>query len=427
MKPADAAFVAAIAFLSGIALSSAGVPGRVVLFGVVLVSSVLILSAILRKKGKFFILAGLIFFVFFGSFHFHFIAGWGNNFPDKSNQCREGRISSESMEKSGRQIFSVALSRPYSGEVKAYTRSHPVYDYGEKINFCGEIRTKNGSATIYFPEISIIAEARDWRVLLSRLKDKMVENLNRALPPSSADLAAGLIFGEREFSKKFSDALIETGTIHLVSLSGYNILIIFSALEMLFSRIGEKRKSFFLAIFSVIVFVVMTGMNPSAVRAAIMAGLMGMSRRLSRIYSPRNSIALTASAMVFINPRLLVFDTGFQLSFLAFLGILYLKPFLQSKIGGQSKLGSWRDNALTTASAQLAVLPLLFLRFGRMSWFSILPNVMILEMVPVTMSLSFLTSVSGFVGVGLGRLVGLPLDLLLKYEINIVNFFARVF
>jgi len=89
------------------------------------------------------------------------------------------------------------------------------------------------------------------------------------------------------------------------------------------------------------------------IRAAVMGALVVMAQESGRIFDVRNAIMLAGFLMVLYNPKILVFDIGFQLSFLALLGIVYLKPALQklSRMKESPGFLSWRDNLLTTEHA----------------------------------------------------------------------------
>jgi len=150
-----------------------------------------------------------------------------------------------------------------------------------------------------------------------------------------------------------------------------------------------------------------------------------------RLYDNKISIALAATAMILINPFVLVFDIGFQLSFLSLLGIAYLETPIFNFLGRWGRkiregLGSgvWAKNLATTAAAQMAVLPVLMLQFGGFSLTALLANVLILEFVPLTMFFSFVSGAAGFVSPYLGWMLARLTELLLNYSIFIIRLFS---
>ena len=132
--------------------------------------------------------------------------------------------------------------------------------------------------------------------------------------------------------------------------------------------------------------------------------------------------------MVLINPKILAFDIGFQLSFMALIGIIYLEPWLRKKFKAKDEAGllGWRSNFWTTTSAQLAVLPILIYHFGFVSPVSILTNVLLLEFIPVTMGLGFSIGFASIISYWLAWLIALPAQAFLGYELTIINLFSNI-
>ncbi len=218
-----------------------------------------------------------------------------------------------------------------------------------------------------------------------------------------------------------------SGTTHLVALSGYNITIIAWAAMGIFGALFRRRAAFFLTILFIIGFVLMAGAESSVVRAAIMGILALLAKEIGRIFDFRNAIIFAALIMVLFNPKVLVYDVGFQLSFLALLGIVYLRPVIQkiSKMKDEPGFLSWRDNLLTTASAQFAVAPLLIINFGVFSPTSLLANIIILETVPVAMALGFFVAAASFLSYYFSLVLSWLAFVLLRFEILVIQFFAK--
>jgi len=172
----------------------------------------------------------------------------------------------------------------------------------------------------------------------------------------------------------------------------------------------------------------MTGAEASVIRAAIMGILVLVADRSGRFYDMKNALIFSAFLMTLQNPKVLLFDVGFQLSFLAVLGIVYLKPALQKLIKMKETPGflSWRDNLFTTASAQLMVLPILVLNFDTFSSISLLANVIILELIPITMTLGFVIGFVSLISYYLSLIFGWFTAILLYFETGVIKFFAGI-
>ena len=131
--------------------------------------------------------------------------------------------------------------------------------------------------------------------------------------------------------------------------------------------------------------------------------------------------------MVLINPKILRFDFAFQLSFAATLGLIYFYSFFERILkADKSSFLNWRSILATTLSAQLAVLPLIILRFGYFPIVSPFSNIFILSLIPITMLLGFSIGVLGFLFFGLAEILGFLPYLLLKTEILIISFFGNL-
>jgi competence protein ComEC len=256
-----------------------------------------------------------------------------------------------------------------------------------------------------------------------------VGNINKALDSDSAALLAGITVGDRSgFSKEFKNDMALSGTTHIVALSGYNISILAITISYIFGSFLSKQKSFYFTVGVIVLFVLMTGAEASVVRAAIMGSLALLAERAGRLYSFRNALTLAAFGMTLWNPHVLLSDVGFQLSFGALMGIVYIKPIFEKILGlkknDEGFLG-WKGNALATFSAQLAVVPVLLYNFGSLNIFSLFANVLILGLQPYTMALGFATGFVGFASSILAHVFGWLVAPLLLYQVAVIQFFAN--
>lgn len=332
------------------------------------------------------------------------------------------------------------LEPPFSGKVRVNAQRYPEFNYGDLAKVEGIVKKpspesenyykKEGiSGSVSFPAIELIESGRGNLALAGLLSFKEnIENVFRKiLPQEKAAFLSGITLGEREsFSKELEEKMSLSGTTHLVALSGYNITVIALAVGWLFGSFLARRASFYLSVAVIVLFVLMAGAEASVVRAAIMGIIALVAQRSERATSVRNAIIIAAFLMVLANPRVLVFDLGFQLSFAALLGIIYIAPVLKKVLRIQSNgFLNWKENLATTLSAQLAVVPFLLGNFGMFSLTSFLANILVLEAVPVTMGLGFLAGGLGLISEFLARIIGWLLNLLISYEFFIISLFSR--
>ena len=421
----DKAFYFALFFIIGIAAASMGVSVWLTLLAALIISTSGLLFK--RKYAAIFVLI-----TFLGFFYLNlYDVIHKENIPFGEQASLSGVVFREPKHGLKSEQIDIRLSEPYKGEVRVYTEPSRDFSYGDIVEMRGIIeKSPTGRLNIALsPDIKIIGKDTGigLKAGLFKLKASLVANLNAVLPPQEAALMSGILFGERaEFTEKLEDAMKKSGTTHIVALSGYNVAIIGVTLSAVLAYFMSRRRAFYLSMLAIPAFVIMTGAQASVVRAGIMGMVMLVAERQSRIYSFRNAITLTAFAMLLLSPRLLVFDLGFQLSFAALLGIIYLYPLLKKYFRLSDKEGilGWRRNLFQTLSAQLAVAPIILTSFGYFSPTALFANVLILEFIPITMLLGFAVSVLGFVSFSLSLVVGWITSVFLSYEIFIINLFS---
>jgi len=252
--------------------------------------------------------------------------------------------------------------------------------------------------------------------------------INSLLPEPQASLLNGILFGTKMgMPRSLFQALIATGTRHIVALSGLNISILMALLAKMTLFLGRKISSLITIIF-IFLFVVFVGASPSIVRAA----LMGSFSLLAIYFGKWNwgLLSLILSAIIMLLYKFsLIKDASFQLSFLATLGII---------LAGKGKECQRKENLLDqfiflvkqnfrlTLSAQLFTLPIILFRFHRLSLIAPLANLLIEWVIQPIMVLGFLTAFSGLLWWPLGIIPAWLVWVPLTYLITIVECLAKV-
>ena len=437
MVGADFVFYASLTFLVGVGLAGLHINIFIVSgFALLIILGFLFFCRRWISDKKFLLLL-LWLLLFSGVFYYYFFLNFKTareNIVFNQEFSFSGIVVDEPRFSEKAQIFTVSLEPPLNGEIDVVAPRLPEFRYGELLKIEGRITPSIGDAEkpeIVFPKIIVAAEDRGFwlKEKLLLFKKNLLAQFQNVLPADQAALLGGITFGSRSsFSKDFKEWMALSGTTHLVALSGYNIAILVLAAAQVFGYFFSKRKTFYLTAAVIILFVLMVGAEASVVRAAIMGFLALLAKEVGRLYSMRNIIMLTAILMTLINPVLLIYNVGFQLSFLSLLGIVYLGPSLKSvlKIGDNGGFLNWRENFVTTASAQLAVLPVVIQAFGRFSLTAVLANALILGFIPITMFFGFLLAALSSLFFYFGFLVAKLVELLLFYEILIIKLFAKI-
>lgn len=444
MRPADIFFYGIIFFLIGVFAHSVGVALSVLFLAVFVAELFFLVAFVFSQKNVFIFFAVIVVGSAVGAAY----AEWhdkkferATNILFDREQTFNGFVASDPTMKEDAITFAFQLYAPWSGRVTVKTNLYPQFSYGDELRLTGTVThpfsesyakylAKEGiSGAVSFPKAEAVGTngGSEIRRFLFLFKGKITDAIRKVLPPLEAAFMNGLMLGGRsEFPKEFQDAMSASGTTHLVALSGYNITIIVWVAMGMLAFVVNRRAAFWLATAIILFFVLMTGAEASVVRAALMGTLVLFAENRGRASSIRNSIAFTALIMVIANPNVLVFDLGFQLSFLALFGILFLRPALKNVLHMESAgFLSWKDNLITTFSAQIAVAPLLMINFGTLSLTSLAANVLILEIIPVAMGLGFIAAALSFLSYYGSLVIGLTVLPLLQFGIFIIELFAR--
>lgn len=262
-----------------------------------------------------------------------------------------------------------------------------------------------------------------------RIKSILESAINTLIPSPQSGLLGGLLLGGGDrLPKDAQENFSKTGLTHVVAVSGYNVTIVAEYLMIMGIFFGLWRnQAFWFSIAGIAIFVFMVGFPASAVRAGVMGALLLWATKHGRLANASNAILFSAVVMLLINPLLLRWDVGFQLSFLATLGIVRLYPLVEKYFASKNKLmGVIMETLFMTLCAQVFVLPVIFYNFHQLSLIAPLANVLVLPFIPLTMLLGFIMLILKLAIPPLAITFAWLSFLFLKYEIEIVNFLAEL-
>jgi len=262
--------------------------------------------------------------------------------------------------------------------------------------------------------------------LIFAFKYLFLENLSVVIPEPHVSLLGGLVVGAKQsLGEKLLDDFRVTGIIHIVVLSGYNITIVAEAIMRSLSFL-PRIVGTSVGAASIILFALMVGGSATVVRASVMAILVLLARATGRTSEITYALFLAGFGMVLWNPKILIFDPSFQLSFLATLGLIYLAPAIENYFHFVPTKWQLREFGAATISTQIFVLPLLLYKTGELSLVSLPVNVLILSLVPITMLFGFLSGMFGFVSIILSLPFAFISYWLLAYQLKIIEIFSSL-
>jgi ComEC/Rec2-related protein len=218
------------------------------------------------------------------------------------------------------------------------------------------------------------------------------------------------------------------GLRHLAAVSGTHITIMAGIIAPFLIWLGWwRQKARWAALIFIWLFVAMIGLPASAVRAGIMGSLMILAQIIGRPGDILRLIAIAAAFMVWQNPLALRFDIGFQLSFLAVLGMCFLVRPIQAKLKFIPEKPEFLRSALAiTLAAQIFTLPLLVYNFGYVSPYGLIANVLAEPIVPFVTIYGFVLAIAAAASSVLGYLLFFPMWLALSYLLAVTDIFSQL-
>jgi competence protein ComEC len=322
------------------------------------------------------------------------------------------------------------------------------YKYGDKLNLTGTLEKPENFMTdqgiefdyvnylrkdgifymLRYPKIEVVSRGNGnfIKSALFYAKETFLTKMNLAIREPESLLMGGLILGDKApFDPALTQSFINTGTIHIVALSGYNVTIVAEWIMKILSSF-PKNIGIGAGIISILLFILMTGGSSTAVRAGIMATLALSARLIGRNYDVARALILAGVLMILINPFVLAFDVSFQLSFIATVAVIFLAPKIEKYFLWITPRLELRDIVCITCAAYIFVMPFILYKMGNLSLVALPTNVLILPFIPLTMIFGFLTGFAGLIWYMFSVPFGFISYLMLHYELSVINFFSNV-
>lgn len=445
-----------LSFVGGIFVSSVFSAPKIIIFGF-LVCGVAIFS-VFWKKWNFVVVGFCLIFLVFGILRHQSVVSAIKN--DSLSVLRDsgeiiiltGIVSDDPEIKSDKLRLKIKTDklktrdswRKISGEILITLNRYPEHKYGDKLEITGKIQTpsedisgfnykdylsKDGIYSVmYFPKTVLLESGRGnpaYKILFS-FKNRLKNNFESLFLPPQVGIMEALIFGDEEkIPQDLKDKLNIVGVRHITAVSGMNITIISGILMGFLIGIGLWRnQAFYFSAVIITLYILMIGAPASAVRAGIMAGIFMLARQIGRPSSAGRAIVFASTLMLALNPLLLRLDVGFQLSFLAMLGMVLLQPYFCEKFSKLPNIFGFREIISITLATQIFTLPILVYNFGRISVFSLPANILILPVIaPLTVA-GFFSGLFVFIWHSPAWVLSFPIWLGLSYIVKIVDWFS---
>ncbi len=328
-------------------------------------------------------------------------------------------------------------------KIVIYTDRYPRYHYGDIINIKGKVKPFSDfrsyssiivSGRMSYPSIKLFSPAKfSLRKTALLIRNKITSSLQRIIPEPKSSLLISLMFGAKNnLTSILEEQIRRCGLSHVIVASGLHLSIIVKTLSGFLDILCMSNSvNFIISFLFILSFAFMAGLTPSIIRAAIMASLLILSRFSFRLYNSFNALLLAAVIMIWLNPLILFWDLGFQLSFLATAGIIFLYPiWKESKFWQQDWFNQKgqiiRETALSTFSALTFVIPWVIFKMQIFSLVSPVTNLLILPLVPLIMMGGVMVAISSLLFYPLGLFLGALLNLILAYFLKVIFLFSSL-
>jgi len=375
------------------------------------------------------------------------IEGMACNEPEAGNTASILQLSASEIQRDG-------AKKGISGKALIRVPRYQEYHYGDILRVTGKLETppqfddfdykgylaRQGIySVINYPKIEILDTGKGFKPLawIYSLRNRLSQSLSLALPEPQASLAQGILLGLRgNIPYPLNQAFSRTGTAHVLAISGINISIVIGMLLAAGIWIFGKRYSIYiwLALLTIWLYALVTGMNPPVVRGAVMGSMFLIAEYLGRQRSASTALAFAAAVMVGIEPQVL-WDASFQLSFLAMAGLIFISPYLQAwgrkgvtaAVGREGAAASLcnlvADSFAVTLAAILATWPVIAYYFNVVSFVGLPATFFALLALPGIIITSALVAGAGLLAPFLAQALGRIAWLFLSYFILVVQAF----
>jgi competence protein ComEC len=342
---------------------------------------------------------------------------------------------------------------PAEGLLLVRVAKNESYEYGQRVRLRGLLKTPPENEDFSYrdylaregihsymstAEVTVLPdnEGNLYKTAVYKLKEKLLENTYRLFNDPEASLLAGILLGvDTGLTRELQEAFKNTGTAHIIAISGFNIAIIGGMFHAIFSNFLGERRGALAAIIGISFYSFLVGMDAAVFRAALMGSLGLLARLLGRRQWSLNSLLAVSAFMCLWNP-FFVWDVGFQLSFFATLGlILYAEPLSNltanlltrfTQADASTILRILNDNVMLTVAAQITTIPVMAYHFNRISLVSLIANPFILPVQPAVMILGGLAVFISILPFPIGQLLAWIAWPFASYTIRMVELFDRV-
>lgn len=326
------------------------------------------------------------------------------------------------------QLDSVSIDgMPMSGAIFVSVRSAGSIKRGDRIEASGVAKPGFANFPISLSVPKLKSVVRSPTADMGRVaRDWFADKVREVIPEPQASLGIGFLTGQKSaLPTDLADSLKVAGLTHIVVASGYNLTILVHMARKLFLR-ASKFLSAMSSGVMILAFMAITGLSPSMTRAGLVSSMSLMSWYYGHSFHPFVLLPIAAALTVAFQPSYVWGDLGWQLSFAAFAGVMFVAPLLQAYFFGNAPPKIFRQILGETISAHAVTVPVIAVSFGVISNVAIIANLLVVPFVPLAMLLTFLCGVGVLLSIPYIHVLAIPTSWLLEYMISVARFVSEI-
>jgi competence protein ComEC len=272
---------------------------------------------------------------------------------------------------------------------------YPEYRYGDVINLRCTIRLPKQiegfaydkylarfhiQALCDYPTTAFVATNQGNKIITSiyEFRNNLRKRVESLWHEPAASLLLGVLIGEQDtIPISIYTSFQRAGVVHILVVSGMHVLLLVQLLTS-FTKWLPKFYQTLVIVLALTAFCVLTGFSATVIRATVMGSIPLLGRFIGRPHRIHLTLTWAAGVITLVNPYILVHDVGFQLSFLATLGLVYMTPFVKPFTKWLPEKFELRDTVTTTLAATTTTAPWIGYTFGTWSNVAMLSNIVVL-------------------------------------------------
>lgn len=256
------------------------------------------------------------------------------------------------------------------------------------------------------------------------LRDRCEQVISRHLPELPASMLSAMVLGQRRgIPRLVNNAMVKSGTVHILVVSGFNVGIVAFIINLLLKIMRIRRKArIIMAVTCLLIYCLATGATNPVIRATVMGVMFLLAYIFKREPDVYNSLAGAALFILIINPRQL-FDIGFQLSFASVLAIACLYP----KLGAFLRIAHIKarilrficEGCIVSFSAWMGTMGIIAYNFRIIAPVTVLANILIVPLATLITLCGFTLVLCGLFCPFLAGIFGITTAMLITLLLNI--------